>query len=254
MRAERGASIACPRVLTLESSPIVQSSARNSSTRALLSDTRHSIHASFGGKPMSAVMNSTHKPQSESTIYNVPNALTTARFALAIAVMVLIPMGHHFAAMVTFLIAASTDWMDGYYARKYGQVTKLGRIFDPFVDKIIICGSFIALVEVSGSPVASWMATIVVGRELLVTSLRGMIESTGGDFSASWLGKWKMVLQCAAVVSALLVLDSTEPAGWLITTTNVLVWGAIALTVYSGFDYTLIAARSMRGDSNATNE
>ncbi len=63
--------------------------------------------------------------------------------------------------------------MDGYWARKYGQVTKLGRIFDPFVDKIIICGTFIALVEVPESGVASWMATIVVGRELLVTSLRG---------------------------------------------------------------------------------
>ncbi|MEP6170684.1 MAG: CDP-alcohol phosphatidyltransferase family protein, partial [Rhodopirellula bahusiensis] len=118
------------------------------------------------------------------SIYNVPNALTSARFVLAIAVMVLIPSGMHMAAMIVFLIAASTDWMDGYWARKYGQVTKLGRIFDPFVDKIIICGSFIALVAVPNSPVASWMATIVVARELLVTSLRGIIEGAGGDFSA----------------------------------------------------------------------
>ena len=180
------------------------------------------------------------------TIYNVPNALTSVRFALAIAVMALIPLGMHLAALVTFLVAVSTDWMDGYWARKYGQVTKLGRIFDPFVDKIIICGSFIALVELDDSPVASWMATIVVARELLVTSLRGIIEGSGGDFSASWLGKWKMVVQCAAVVSVLLMYVADPVPGWLGPTTGALVWGAIAITVYSGVDYTLIAAKVMQ--------
>jgi len=184
------------------------------------------------------------------SIYNVPNALTTARFGLAIAVMALIPLGRPLAAMIVFLVAASTDWMDGYWARKYGQVTKLGRIFDPFVDKIIICGSFIALVEVAGSPVASWMATIVVGRELLVTSLRGIIEGAGGDFSASWLGKWKMVLQCAAVVAVLWGFLQTPVAPWLDWATFVLLWGAILLTVYSGLDYAIIAARVMREDRN----
>lgn len=183
------------------------------------------------------------------SIYNVPNALTSARFVLAIAVMALIPSGMHMAAMIVFLIAASTDWMDGYWARKYGQVTKLGRIFDPFVDKIIICGSFIALVAVPDSPVASWMATIVVARELLVTSLRGIIEGAGGDFSASWLGKWKMVLQCAAVVAVLLTYIVTPLPVWLGWTAWVLLWGAIGLTVYSGIDYTLIAARVMQSDA-----
>lgn len=180
------------------------------------------------------------------SIYNVPNALTTVRFALAIAVVVLIPLNMPWAALITFLIAVSTDWMDGYWARKYGQVTKLGRIFDPFVDKIIICGTFIALVEVANSPVASWMATIVVARELLVTSLRGIIEGSGGDFSASWLGKWKMVVQCAAIVAVLLTMVLTPNPSWLPLTTSVLVWAAIAITVYSGVDYTLIAAKVMQ--------
>ncbi|WP_231603398.1 CDP-diacylglycerol--glycerol-3-phosphate 3-phosphatidyltransferase [Neorhodopirellula pilleata] len=180
------------------------------------------------------------------SIYNVPNALTTVRFGLAIAVVVLIPLGEFGAALATFLIAVSTDWMDGYWARKYGQVTKLGRIFDPFVDKIIICGTFIALVEVDASPIASWMATIVVARELLVTSLRGIIEGGGGDFSASWLGKWKMVVQCAAIVAVLLMYVLTPVPGWLPGTTTVLVWAAIGITVYSGVDYTLIAARVMQ--------
>ncbi len=181
-----------------------------------------------------------------STVYNVPNALTSVRFALAIAVIAMVPMGMYRSAMIVFLIAASTDWMDGYWARKYGQVTKLGRIFDPFVDKIIICGSFIALAGVTQSNVASWMATIVVARELLVTSLRGLIEGAGGDFSASWLGKWKMVVQCAAVVSEFLCLITLPPSSGLVTTSHALLWFAIALTVYSGYDYVVAAARVIR--------
>jgi len=185
------------------------------------------------------------------SIYNVPNALTSIRFGLAIAVMVLIPMGQYLAGLIIFVIAASTDWMDGYWARKYGQVTKLGRIFDPFVDKIIICGTFIALVEVDGSYVASWMATIVVGRELLVTSLRGMIEGSGGDFSASQLGKWKMVLQCGAVIATLVMLlnQDNDVLKW---TAVGFLWSAIALTVFSGIDYSRAAARVMRGTSAPT--
>jgi CDP-diacylglycerol--glycerol-3-phosphate 3-phosphatidyltransferase len=134
--------------------------------------------------------------------------------------------------------------MDGYWARKYGQITKLGRIFDPFVDKIIICGTFIALVEIPESGVASWMATIVVGRELLVTSLRGMIEGAGGDFSAKQLGKWKMVLQCAAVIAVLLKLIFPDVGLWQMLG-PLLLWSAILLTIYSGYDYTVAAARMM---------
>jgi len=189
--------------------------------------------------------------QNSVSIYNVPNALTSMRFGLAIAVMALIPTGHYLAALVIFVIAASTDWMDGYWARKYGQVTKLGRIFDPFVDKIIICGTFIALVAIPNSPVASWMATVIVGRELLVTSLRGMIEGAGGDFSANQLGKWKMVLQCGAVISLLAaliepdvaILDQIGPA---------FLWSAIALTVYSGIDYSRAAAKIMSSAATET--
>lgn len=187
------------------------------------------------------------------SVYNVPNALTSVRFVLAIAVIVLIPIHAFIGALVLFSIAASTDWIDGYWARKYGQVTKLGRVFDPFVDKIIICGTFIALVEVTESGVASWMASIVVGRELLVTSLRGMIEGAGGDFSARQLGKWKMVLQCAAVIAILLCLI-TPVISWLSMLAQMLLWGAILLTVYSGYDYSVAAARAMQSgeqDSSA---
>lgn len=187
-------------------------------------------------------------PGSSGSPWNVPNLLTSARFVLAIAVILLIQFKLFLAAMILFIIAASTDWMDGYWARKYGQVTKFGRIFDPFVDKIIICGTFIALVAVPDSGIQPWMAVLVVGRELLVTSLRGMIEGAGKDFSATAIGKWKMVFQCVAVVASLLYLISPEPAIWLIWTLRISVWLAVGLTLYSGYVYVMAAGRVMRTD------
>jgi CDP-diacylglycerol--glycerol-3-phosphate 3-phosphatidyltransferase len=194
-----------------------------------------------------------------NTILNVPNALTTARFVLSIAVFVLIHFEHYLAALIVFVIAASTDWIDGWWARKYDQVTKLGRIFDPFVDKIIICGTFIFLAaEWPASGIAPWMAVVVMGREMLVTAIRSEIEGRGGDFSAQMAGKLKMVFQCVAVVASLIALQywqqvllpsgvkpgSTEfvPA-WLYWTLHVSVWLAVISTVYSGLEYVVAAAR-----------
>ncbi len=187
---------------------------------------------------------------STPSVWNVPNFLTTVRFILSLAVVAAIAWHWFGVATVIFLIAASTDWMDGYYARKYGQVTKLGRIFDPFVDKIIICGAFIGLVEVPQSQVPAWMAIVVVARELLVTSLRGIIEGSGGNFSATMLGKWKMVFQCVAVVSVLLCLWTVTPANWLQITRTASLWLATAITLYSGLDYVMAAAKVLRQDGN----
>jgi CDP-diacylglycerol--glycerol-3-phosphate 3-phosphatidyltransferase len=178
--------------------------------------------------------------------WNVPNALSTVRLVLAIVVCGLIEYEAWIAAMILFIVAASTDWIDGWWARRYQQVTKLGRILDPFVDKVIICGAMIALVGAPGSPIPPWVATLVVARELLVTSLRGMIEGKGGDFSAKQLGKWKMVAQCAAVVAALLYLSYESVPDWLGLTTSILLWSAVLLTVVSGIEYVLVVIRSAR--------
>jgi len=191
-------------------------------------------------------------PQSSNTIFNVPNVLTTARFLLSIVVFVLIPFGQYLAAMIVFLIAASTDWIDGWWARKFNQVTKLGRIFDPFVDKIIICGTFIFLAaEWPSSGIAPWMAVVVMGREMLVTAIRSEIEGRGGDFSAKTMGKLKMLFQCAAVVASLLALHHFQAAGdsscalptWLSWSLQTSVWLAVILTIYSGLEYVVAAAR-----------
>ncbi|WP_254507257.1 CDP-diacylglycerol--glycerol-3-phosphate 3-phosphatidyltransferase [Anatilimnocola floriformis] len=188
----------------------------------------------------------------ENVIWNVPNVITMARLVLSIAVFALIPLQQFTAALVVFLIAAGTDWADGYWARKYGEVTKLGRVLDPFVDKIIICGTFIFLAAEQNSGITAWMATVVMGREMLVTALRSVIEGSGGDFSAKWAGKIKMVVQCIAVVASLLVLrhlaiykDTLPVEDWLKYTLIASAWGAIAITIYSGLEYVMIAARKI---------
>jgi CDP-diacylglycerol--glycerol-3-phosphate 3-phosphatidyltransferase len=182
-----------------------------------------------------------------ASVWNVPNALTAARLVLSIAVFALIPCQQPMAALVVFIVAASTDWVDGYWARRFGQVTQLGRIFDPFVDKIIVCGVFIFLAAEAESGIAAWMAVVVVARELLVTALRGYIEQHGGDFSAKMSGKLKMVLQCVAAGASILALSyaaDTRPA-WLVWTLPICVWSAVILTVYSGAVYVVAAARSL---------
>ncbi|MCA9119280.1 MAG: CDP-diacylglycerol--glycerol-3-phosphate 3-phosphatidyltransferase [Planctomycetaceae bacterium] len=187
------------------------------------------------------------EPKPTNDVFNIPNQLTAARFVLSIVVFVLIPLQIYLAALIVFVVAASTDWIDGYYARKYGQVTKLGRMFDPFVDKIIICGTFIFLAAEQGSGIAAWMAVVVVGRELLVTALRSSIEHSGGDFSASFAGKLKMLFQCAAVVASLLILwMGSDRPDWLPMALSVLAWLAVLSTIQSGLDYVFAAVRFFR--------
>jgi CDP-diacylglycerol---glycerol-3-phosphate 3-phosphatidyltransferase len=188
-----------------------------------------------------------------SQFLNVPNQLTTSRLVLSIVVFVLIPLHCYVAAIVVFIVAASTDWVDGYWARRYGQVTKLGRVFDPFVDKIIICGAFILLAAEPESGIGAWMAVVVVGREMLVTTLRSFIEQSGGDFSAKMAGKLKMVLQCVAVVVSLLALAylgahplELQPPTWLAAVLLISVWLAMISTIYSGVGYVFVAAKYFR--------
>jgi CDP-diacylglycerol--glycerol-3-phosphate 3-phosphatidyltransferase len=182
-------------------------------------------------------------------ILNVPNVFTAARLLLTIVVFVLVPLRCYGAGFILFVLAAATDWVDGYWARRFNQVTQLGRIFDPFVDKIIVCGTFIFLAAEPVSGLAPWMAVVVVGREMLVTVLRSAIEQSGGDFSAKMSGKLKMVFQCIAVGGGLLNLMYGSPAQtptWLIWAMPAAVWLAMFLTVYSGVVYVIAAAKLLR--------
>ena len=185
-----------------------------------------------------------------------------ARLALSFVVFALIPMGLYWAAFWLFVLAAGTDWIDGWYARKYDQVTQLGRILDPFCDKILICGTFILLaVEMrDGFPwygqVAGWMAVVVTGRELLVTVLRSLIEGRGGDFSAKMPGKLKMWFQCIAAGAALVALgfnQSRPESGVPVVVPAILtisVWAAIVSTLYSGYLYVVAAWDQIASPTN----
>ena len=149
---------------------------------------------------------------------NIPNTLTILRVLFAIIVFAMIGLARYDLALLFFLLAAITDGLDGWWARRFKQITVFGRIMDPFADKFLICGVFICLVALpeltsdkSGYPawlmLQPWMVIVILGRELLVTTLRSFVESAGGDFSAKWLGKLKMIFQCAAVILALLYLS-----------------------------------------------
>lgn len=184
---------------------------------------------------------------------NLPNLITISRFVLAIVLFTLIYVqGFWRTAAVLFIIAAWTDFLDGYIARKYGLVTVLGRILDPFVDKIIVGGAFIFLSEktvqldsgaVLHSGVNAWMAIIVIGREMFITTLRSFLEQHGKDFSASWAGKIKMALQCVAVPAALFSLHEPYATDTFLLVRDILLWTAVAVTIYSGAVYVIRAGR-----------
>jgi CDP-diacylglycerol--glycerol-3-phosphate 3-phosphatidyltransferase len=167
--------------------------------------------------------------------------------AISLLVFALIPQRYFVAGLVFFLLAAGTDWVDGYLARKYKLVTQFGRILDPFADKILICGVFIFLAAEPTSQIAAWMAVVVVGRELLVTALRSFLEQQGADFSASMAGKLKMGFQCLAAASSLVLLAyASAPPRWLPGFVFASAWLAVLATVYSGLGYVVSAATMLK--------
>src|ERR1700736_1358600 len=143
-------------------------------------------------------------------VFNLPNQLTAARLVLGIVLFVLIEQALWVSCIVVFALAAVTDWLDGYLARKQGLVSTLGRNLDPLVDKVVICGAYIFLLPERGAWLAPWMVTVVVGRELIITGLRSFMENRGASFGADWLGKIKMVLQCRALFAIFVALQAAE--------------------------------------------
>lgn len=180
-------------------------------------------------------------------IWNLPNMLTTARLGLAVVLFVLISMESWASAMVVFAVAAVTDWLDGFLARRQGLTSAFGRNFDPLVDKVLVCGAFIFLLPVAGAGLHAWMVTLIVGRELVITGLRSFFESQSAKFGADWLGKLKMVLQCAALLAILLGLAIRTSDGSAIPTAFDslrlgLIWAMLVATAASGIQYLWRAA------------
>src|SRR5260370_5418157 len=143
---------------------------------------------------------STMTTPTRSQGFSLPNQLTAGRVVLAVVLFVLITAESWSGCLVVFALAAVTDWLDGYVARLNKQTSSLGRSFDPLADKVLICGTYIFLLNLgeARSGLTPWMVTLVVGRELVVTSLRTYLEALGSRFGADWLCKRKMGLQFAA--------------------------------------------------------
>jgi CDP-diacylglycerol--glycerol-3-phosphate 3-phosphatidyltransferase len=186
------------------------------------------------------------------SIVNLPNILTTTRLVLALVLFGLISFHLWLWCLVVFVVAAITDWLDGYFARKQGITSTLGRNLDPLVDKVLMCGAFIFMMPVEEAGLAPWMVVVVVARELIITSLRGFLESQGVRFGADWLGKIKMALQCAALIAifvALTELAEPEKPLWFARPLSVgLVYGMVAATALSGAQYLWKAALLLKLD------
>jgi CDP-diacylglycerol--glycerol-3-phosphate 3-phosphatidyltransferase len=183
---------------------------------------------------------------------NLANRITLGRLGTSVALFATLTLLQHglladaqpaaWAAFAIFALTAVTDWFDGHVARSRGQVTVLGRMMDPFVDKVLVCGTLIFLTAMSPRLWPPWMVVVIVAREFLVSGIRSYMESQGISFAARWVGKVKMVLQCLAVGATLLLYAAGDPVarepGWLVGATVALAWLALASTVHSGWVYT----------------
>jgi CDP-diacylglycerol--glycerol-3-phosphate 3-phosphatidyltransferase len=189
-------------------------------------------------------------------VLNLPNQLTAARFVLALGLFTLISVDRWVWCIIVFAVAATTDWLDGYLARKQGLTSTLGRNLDPLVDKVLICGAYIFLLPkgVGAGWLLPWMVTVIVARELIITSLRSFLENRGATFGADWLGKLKMGLQCAALFAIFVYLyvdtpDFSPSVIWFFATVrDGLIWAMLTSTVLSGLQYLIRAALLLRTD------
>ncbi len=196
---------------------------------------------------------------------NLPNQITIGRLFLAVIFFICLEQYDARAPKVwlmdlstaLFIIAALTDIVDGYLARKHNQVTSFGRVIDPFVDKILVLGGYIFLagegfIDPAGrkvTDVAMWMVVVILGRELLVTSLRGVTEAAGTSFGANLHGKAKMALQSVTVGWILLTVAHPESLAFAVRLRLPLIYLMVIVTVLSGISY-LHAARTLLSETS----
>lgn len=212
---------------------------------------------------------STARPPARLRI-NLPNQITLFRLVLAVVFFVCLAQfdarapryGLLQASYVIFVIAALSDILDGYLARKHNQITSFGRVIDPFVDKILVIGAYAFLagdgfVDQDGlkiSDVSVWMVVVILGRELLVTSLRGVTEASGKSFAANAYGKAKMFLQTFTATWAMVTL--AHPDAWpglpfFTVGREVLLYVTVTVTTLSMIPY-LWSARGILSQTSAT--
>jgi CDP-diacylglycerol---glycerol-3-phosphate 3-phosphatidyltransferase len=190
------------------------------------------------------------------TRVNLPNAITFSRLVMTAAFVVAVSQRSHAGygtGLILFVIAAISDFVDGWLARKMGQVTPLGKLMDPLADKILVSAAFVFLTEKTLCPV--WVTALIIGREFMVTGLRQIAVEAGHVLAADRLGKWKTTFQLTFCIAGLVWLTVhnngslgqvgtffrmlTQPVAeggsmWILEGS---MWIAVALTVISGANY-----------------
>ena len=185
--------------------------------------------------------------------FNLPNVLTLSRIAaipLVVACFWLDRGWAQWLSMILFVAAAVTDWFDGYFARRYHQISRLGRFLDPIADKLLVAAALLMLVDsgqLGGINVLA--ALIILAREILVSGLREFLAELRVGLPVSALAKWKTAVQMVAI-AFLLVGDAASPTIgdlglWLI-------WIAAALTLITGYDYLRTGLRHMAEDTSGS--
>ncbi|WP_445487531.1 CDP-diacylglycerol--glycerol-3-phosphate 3-phosphatidyltransferase [Niallia sp. 03133] len=179
---------------------------------------------------------------------NLPNKITISRIFLIpvflVIMLVEFPWGNmtllgvtlpvaHFIGALIFIIASTTDWIDGYYARKYNLVTNLGKFLDPLADKLLVSAALIVLVDSQLAP--AWITIVIISREFAVTGLRLVLAGGGEVVAANMLGKIKTWAQIVAI-SVLLLHNMIFELG-SIPFADIALWIALIFTVWSGWDY-----------------
>lgn len=214
---------------------------------------------------------------------NLPNLLTSARILMVpVLVVVLLTRlpAHEIIGVILFWVASLTDWLDGYLARRWKQVTTLGKLLDPLADKLLVAGALISLVELRGPQdqalAPAWMVFIILAREFAVTGLRGIASEEGLTLAAGSVGKWKLGFQVASI--SLLILGPRLDT-WAFERTHrpvfehfitirypysffwgvgvLLLWVAVILAIWSAVSYfrafwRAVGPRLLSGDGRLT--
>ena len=181
---------------------------------------------------------------------NLPNSLTLSRLVLTAVFVIGFTLGDavgYGIALVAFIIAAITDFLDGYFARKLNLVTSLGKLLDPIADKVLTASAFIFLCAHEQNFCPAWVVVVILAREFLVTGLRQIAVEKGQVIAADWSGKWKTGFQIGFCITALvwLYLESlgqqdfflaqlAHPGSWLMPA---FLWLSLTLTIISGLQY-----------------
>jgi CDP-diacylglycerol---glycerol-3-phosphate 3-phosphatidyltransferase len=182
---------------------------------------------------------------------NLPNSITMSRiFCVPVLIWMLSPhFPHHgwhgeqeIVASLFFILVSISDGVDGYLARRRGQITTMGMLLDPIADKLLVTSAYVQLVEFNHHVVKPWIVVVVVGREFLVSGLRSIASSEGFTIEASDIGKLKTVIQIVSVVAAILDRGWYEwHFGWFIVPVDLIavvgIYYMAAITIFTGVDY-----------------